>query len=746
MKFLPSLPCRKACLLAAVLAAIPFSIKAGEGAASLIGNSNMETDADSNSWPDGWPALKTGGSWEAEEGNHFIRMTSPSPGAMVMLYSEIKIPEGVKAIEMTWRQRVTNLTRGSSPWFDARIMVDFLDKGRNKIGGSPKPAASGKDTAGWVDKSTSFLVPDDAGFIKFMPALFNVKSGTFDLDDIVLKPVDPAPLKVAAEAAVSAQAEKLAAAAAAKQAKATASFAAGVPIISNGNFETAGKSPDTAADWAKSGEWLTEEGNHFMRIQSTVPDKTVMLFRSFVLPADIKAFELTFRWRITDLKPGGMPWFDARIMLDIKDAAGKKLSPQPSPPYSRGNTKDGWMERSVSFLVPEGGVTLDLMPSLFNVKKGTLDLDDFVLKPTEPATILAKQKEREAVAAKSRVPVEEPNKANWPPAIRVQGNRLVTVDGGKEVWLQGMNVASLEWSLGGEQVQKSIVVGIDEWKGNVIRLPIKDDYWFGKGSSDGGEAYRKLVDQAVTLASNRGAYLVLDLHCYRAPRKEYLTFWTDAATRYKDHPAVIFDLMNEPHGTSWEVWRDGGFIEEKKKEGDEDAFLTPEEKAHNKNGFESPGMQAMLNTVRATGARNVVLVGGLDYAYQLDGIVNGFGLKDESGNGIIYACHLYPWKKGWQKYLLDAAAIHPILLGEVGADANKMTFMPAEQQEDAETWVPDAIGLIQKYKLNWTGWSFHPKASPRMLLDWDYTPTPVWGQPAKEALSGKQFPPPSRLR
>jgi hypothetical protein len=49
------------------------------------------------------------------------------------------------------------------------------------------------------------------------------------------------------------------------------------------------------------------------------------------------------------------------------------------------------------------------------------------------------------------------------------------------------------------------------------------------------------------------------------------------------------------------------------------------------------------------------------------------------------------------------------------------------------------LGLIQKHKLNWTGWSFHPSASPRMLLDWDYTPTPVWGQPAKDALSGKKF-------
>ena len=745
MNVFPSLPRSLACLAASLLATMPFASAQQAASDSIIKNSNMETDADTNGWPDGWPALKVGGSWEVEEGNHFIRMTSPSPGAMVMLYSEIPIPEGVKAIEMTWRQRVTNLKRGSSSWFDARIMMDFMDKGRAKIGASPKPAATGKDTKGWEQKSTSFLVPEGAAAIKFMPALFNVASGTFDLDDMVLKPTDPSPIQAAASAASAAQAQKLAAAAADRQAKATASFTGGKPIISNGDFETPGKTPDTAADWGKGGAWLSEDGNHFIRVQSTVPDKTAMIFRTFVLPSNIPAFELSLRWRVTNLKPGNMPWYDARIMIDIKDASGKKLSPQPSPIYTRSNTKDGWMDRSVSFLVPEGAVTLDLMPSLFNVKSGTMDLDNIVLKPTDPGVILAKQKEREAIAAKSRVPVEQDNKDKWPPAIRAEGNRLVTVDGGKEVWLQGMNVASLEWSVGGEQVHKSIVTGIDEWKGNVIRLPIKDEYWFGrKGQSDGGAAYRAIVDQAITLAANRGAYLVLDLHTYRAPKDEYLEFWTDAATRYKDHPAVIFDLMNEPHGISWEIWRDGGFVGEK-KDLDEATFLTPEERAK-AQGFQSPGMQKMLDTVRATGARNMVLVGGLDYAYDLEGIVKGFGLKDPSGNGIIYACHIYPWKKGWQKKLLDAAALHPILFGEVGADAKKMTFMPLEQQEDWETWVPAILGLIQQHKFNWTAWCFHPSASPRMLLDWNYTPTPFWGQQVKDALSGKQFPPPDRLR
>jgi endoglucanase len=739
---------RRLLLSASLLASALLPVHAQEApVASIILNSNMETDADGNNWPDDWPGLKVGGSWESEAGNHFIRMTSPSPGAMVMLYTEIKIPEGVSALELTWRQRVTGLKRGSKSWFDARIMMEFMDAGRGKIGPAPSPAATGKDTDGWVQKSTAFLVPEGASILKFMPALFNVTAGTFDLDDVTLKPVDAAPIKAAAEAAAAARAEKLAAQTAAKQAQVAAKLEAGGTLLSNGNFETPNKAGTAPADWGNAGTWGTDEdGNRFLRLQSTEPGKTVMSFRSIVLPAGVPAFELSLRWRITGLKPGDMPWFDARIMMNLKDAAGKIVTPQPSPLYSRGNTKDAaWVERTTSFLVPEGAVTLDLMPALFEVKAGTFDIDDIVLKPTDPVAIIAKQKAREEAAAKSRVPVEQDNKAKWPPAIRAQGNRLVTVDGGKEVWLQGVNVPSLEWSVSGEQVHKSVVVGLDEWKGNVIRLPVKNDYWFGrKGQSDGGAAYRALIDQCVTLAANRGAYLILDLHTYRAPKDEYLEFWTDAATRYKNHPAVIFDLMNEPHGISWEVWRNGGFVGEK-TDRDEAAFLSAEERAK-AQGFQSPGMQKMLDTIRATGAKNMVLVGGLDYAYRLDGIVDGFGLDDPNGQGIIYACHIYPWKSQWQKMLLNAAAKYPVLLGEVGADAKKMTFMPLEQQEDWETWVPAILGLIQQHKLNWTAWCFHPGASPRMLLNWDYEPTPFWGQQAKDALGGKQFPPPDRLR
>jgi hypothetical protein len=305
------------------------------------------------------------------------------------------------------------------------------------------------------------------------------------------------------------------------------------------------------------------------------------------------------------------------------------------------------------------------------------------------------------------------------------------------VWLQGVHVVSLEWNPRGESVLLAIKEAIEVWKANVIRLSIKPAYWAGEGCDP--VAYKALVDAAVNMAANRGAYLLIDNHSYRAVKESDKVFWVEVAEKYKNHPAVLFDIINEPFGISWEVWRNGGFVEEKSKKAlDESAFLSEEEKKKNQ-GYESPGMQKMVEVIRATGAKNILVAGGLDWAYDLSGILKGFALEDKTGHGIMYSAHIYPWKSDWQGKVLDIAAVHPIFVGEVGASNKKMDWLPAERQENPATWVPDMLGLIQKYKLNWSGFSFHPGASPVLILDWKFTPSPEWGVPAKEALNGKQF-------
>lgn len=714
---------------------------AAEPAAPLVPNANFETDANADQWPDGWGKAKAGGTWETEEGNHFIRLKSSTPGEMVMLYQQIALPDAVKAIELTFKWRVSDLKKGKQPWFDARIMMDIKDAEGKKLKGAPSPN-TGKNTEGWVEKSVKFLVPAGAKTLDFMPTLFNVESGTLDLDEVVIKATDPAPLQADAEAKAAAEKEKREKIAAASQAKAAAELTKSGSLIPNGNFETEAKKPAGAPEgWgsmAKGVSWENEEGNRFIRLTSTEPGKTTMIYRLIPIPADTKALEMTWRWRITDLKAGKEAWFDARFMMEWKDAAGKNIGAKPSPPYTRNNTA-GWVEKKTAFLVPEGAVTLEMIPSLFQVQKGTLDIDDLVLKPADPAVLIAAREKAEAERKAAEIPAEEPQRDKWPQQLHVAGNQVLKKDG-SPIWLQGVNVVSLEWNARGEQVMKATKVALEEWGANIIRLPVKEEYWFGEAAKGGGDVYRKLIDDLVTFTANRGAYLMIDLHRYKAPRQEHADFWKDAAARYKNHPAVIFDLFNEPHGTSWEVWRNGGFVAEKTKAGDEDNFTTAEEKAKAAKGFQSVGMQGLLDTVRGTGARNVVLVGGLDYAYDLSGIANGFALKDTSdSNGIILSTHIYPWKKDWKDKVLCVADKYPILVGEVGAPEKKMNWLPAEMQEEAVTWVPEMIGFIQKNKFHWTAFAFHPKAGPAMLEDWSYKPNAVWGAFVKRAFAGEQF-------
>ena len=379
------------------------------------------------------------------------------------------------------------------------------------------------------------------------------------------------------------------------------------------------------------------------------------------------------------------------------------------------------------------------MPTLFQVRTGTFDLDDLVMKPVEPDELLAVAKRREAEIKARYVPVEEPNRVQWPSELHVAGNRLHDSNG-REVWLQGVNAGGLETLPQDRQVIKSVVVAIDEWKANCVRVPMNESFWYGRSAyqKDGGREYREIIDQIITLAANRGAYIAIDLHRFRAPKQEHADFWKDFAALYKDHPAVLFDVFNEPHGVSWEQWRNGDWIGEK-KDADESAFLSDEEKKKNQ-GFESVGMQGLVNAVRSTGAKNIIIAGGVFWCKDLSGITRGSALEDKTGNGIMYSWHTYNWHTGWEAKVLATAALHPIFLGEAGADIKKMDFIPADDQEDPYTWVPDMLGFVQKHQLNWTGWCLHPKASPVMISDWSYTPTPFWGAFAKRALAGEHFP------
>jgi hypothetical protein len=510
---------------------------------------------------------------------------------------------------------------------------------------------------------------------------------------------------------------------------------AGTALLSNADFSAATKNPAWPDDWDQSGpgvSYLEEQGKHYFRLTSQRPEQHVQLYRRVALPPGVTGVELSVRYRVSGLKPGRFAEDDARVILEFLDVLKKPIA--AAPPLVFSGDADAWTQASERFAVPNGALYLALMPCLYRVDAGTLDLAEISmtsLSETDAAAVAQAEAAAKAkkIADENAILDREIAAPSKSAELRVSGNRLVTAEG-KVVTLQGVNIGNLSIRPDDEQkILWSTHVALEDWKANVIRLPVLDSFWFGKGrgtmTANDAEAYRAIADKVIKIAAGKGDYVVFDLHRYLTPDASCVAFWQDAAARYKNNPAVLFDILNEPHDTTWEVWRNGGVVEVKGKK---------------PATIQSVGMQALVDAVRGTGAKNIIVAGGLGYAFDLTGILNGYALDDRGGNGIMYATHFYNWHSGWARHFLAVSAKYPVLVGECGADITKMNFVPANQQEDPYTWAPDAIGFIQKNHLNWTAWCFHTRANPDLLLDWDYdTPTPFWGAFVKDALAGKVY-------
>jgi endoglucanase len=183
------------------------------------------------------------------------------------------------------------------------------------------------------------------------------------------------------------------------------------------------------------------------------------------------------------------------------------------------------------------------------------------------------------------------------------------------VQLRGVNMSGLElssilgsgdpWGYSGFGTSSGKIPDdrfIRAQKCNVVRLPLNEESWLGYANSAGTNPdpsgnYVAVVEKSVAQYTADGLYVILDLHWSStgasviansqqemADSAHSLTFWTSVANAFKNNPAVIFELYNEPHDISNAIVSGGG------------------------SGW--AGYQQMLNAVRATGATNVVLMGG----------------------------------------------------------------------------------------------------------------------------------------
>ncbi len=197
-----------------------------------------------------------------------------------------------------------------------------------------------------------------------------------------------------------------------------------------------------------------------------------------------------------------------------------------------------------------------------------------------------------------------------PGGYYVSGNSVCTASGAVHLF-HGVDRPSLEWSPTGQQLSAADFQLMATWKANVVRIALNQDFWIAESPLANAD-YPATVDAAVKWAEEAGMDVILDLHWSDAGTlgscksncqqlmadTNSIGFWADVASRYKDDGRVLFELYNEPHDVPWNVWKSGG---------------------KTSGGWTAAGMQQLYDAVRGAGAENLVVIGGLNYAFDLIG-------------------------------------------------------------------------------------------------------------------------------
>jgi hypothetical protein len=313
------------------------------------------------------------------------------------------------------------------------------------------------------------------------------------------------------------------------------------------------------------------------------------------------------------------------------------------------------------------------------------------------------------------------------PVVRVVGNRLV--DGrGRTVRLLGVNRSGTQyacvegWGIFDGPVGDTAVQAIAAWGPTAVRVSLNEDCWLGINGVPArysGPSYRRAISAFVNRLLQHRLYVILDLH-WNAPGRRLATdqepmadrdhapaFWRSVASAFRLRRGVLFDLYNEPYPdhnrntvAAWRCVRDGGRCPG-----------VP---------FVAAGSRELLAAVRSSGAKNVVLVGGPQYA----GVVGRwltYAPSDPAGQ-IAASLHVYgpDWSPCWRRTCWDAqvaplARRVPVVVGEMG-------------DKDCDTTLIDPLmAWADRHGVSYLAWSWITgdcADEPALITRYDGTPTP----------------------
>jgi lysophospholipase L1-like esterase len=305
-------------------------------------------------------------------------------------------------------------------------------------------------------------------------------------------------------------------------------------------------------------------------------------------------------------------------------------------------------------------------------------------------------------------------------ALSVSGKNI-TSENGTVVVLRGVNIADPgkldyqgRWS-------RRIFEEVDNWGANVVRLPVHPVAWRKHGPA----WYQERIDEAVFWANSLGLYLILDWHSignlnsqmyqhpmYQTTMAETRDFWRRMAFRYRDVPTVaVYEVFNEPTDNfigngagslgplDWESWRET--------------------------------LEELVDIVQVYDPQSIVLVGGLNWAYSLKGVAE-MPVRRE---GVAYASHAYPQKArpaentrqayydAWHSDWGYVAETYPVIATEIGwvREDGYSPHVPVINNDG--TYGPNLANYMHERGISWTVWNFDVDWGPRMISDWDFTPT-----------------------
>lgn len=275
------------------------------------------------------------------------------------------------------------------------------------------------------------------------------------------------------------------------------------------------------------------------------------------------------------------------------------------------------------------------------------------------------------------------------PWIGVEGNQLVN-RAGKPVRLLGVNVPGPESQcvendrifLG--PTDWASVQAIKSWHVNAVRLPLNESCWLGLGGVDpalSGGNYRAAIRSYVDELERAGIYVILDLQ-WAAPGHHQATgliplpdaehapaFWFSVGSEFRSDRSVLFDLFNEPHDVGWECWSAPCTVDD-----------------HWFGAYQATGLPQLLETLRSTGARQPVLLGGLEWSANLAGWLEH--VPADPAHAIVAANHTYfepsTCYQECRAELVHISRQYPVVTSELGEmDCRRHYINPYMRWADA---------------------------------------------------------------